>query len=145
MDMYTNRKKRRLAGLIQGSLPLERRPFRFLAERAGLAEEEILSGIGEWKREGIVRKFGAVLTHREAEFGEKRNESCGRFHPDRNGGGARGLCCLSRDELHCYEDTPGLQVLVRPFTPLGNQRRAGRPGRDRFEWPAEPAPRHPGI
>lgn len=107
MDMYTNRKKRRLAGLIQGSLPLERRPFRFLAERAGLAEEEILSGIGEWKREGIVRKFGAVLRHREAGFGENAMVLWA-VSPDRREEAGRVFASFP-EVSHCYERMPAFE------------------------------------
>lgn len=105
--MEMNEKKRRLAGLVQGDLPLERRPFRFLAERAGLTEEEVLSGIGAWKREGILRKFGAVLRHREAGFGENAMVLW-EVPPDRREEAGRIFASFP-EVTHCYERTPAFE------------------------------------
>jgi DNA-binding Lrp family transcriptional regulator len=54
--------------LIQGDLPLERRPFGVLAEKAGISEEEFVERVASLKKRGIIRRFGATLRHQEAGF-----------------------------------------------------------------------------
>ena len=54
--------------LIQGDLPLNRRPFGVLAEKAGISEEEFVERVASLKKRGIIRRFGATLRHQEAGF-----------------------------------------------------------------------------
>lgn len=48
-----------LLNLIQKEFPLEERPFKVLAERVGLTEEEIISFLKDLKEKGILRHLGA--------------------------------------------------------------------------------------
>ncbi|MDN5347794.1 MAG: siroheme decarboxylase [Clostridia bacterium] len=58
--------EKKLIRRLQGDIPLERRPFQKIAAELGLKEEEVLQTIRRWQQEGIVRRFGAALRHREA-------------------------------------------------------------------------------
>ncbi|MBI2843135.1 MAG: Lrp/AsnC family transcriptional regulator [Armatimonadetes bacterium] len=53
---------------LQQNLPLRRRPFAVLAKEAGMSEEELLSRARAFLEAGAMRRFAAVLRHREAGF-----------------------------------------------------------------------------
>jgi len=53
---------------IQGGLPLTKTPFAEIAEKAGVAEDDLLRRIRAWKDDGTIRRFGAILRHREAGY-----------------------------------------------------------------------------
>lgn len=50
---------RKLLNIIQESFPLTERPFKELAEKVGLTEEEVLTFLKNLKKEGILRHLGA--------------------------------------------------------------------------------------
>lgn len=119
--MEWNERKRRFAGLIQGDLPLERRPFRFLAERAGLTEDEALAWIAEWRKEGVLRKFGTVLRHKEAGFGENAMVLWA-VPPGRSEEAGRIFASFS-EVSHCYERTPAFEGRYVLYTMVHGRRR----------------------
>ena len=57
-----------IIGLIQGDLPLEKRPFEKMAEGLEMTEKEFLERVRALKKRGIIRRFGATLRHQEAGF-----------------------------------------------------------------------------
>lgn len=58
--------EKKIVRFFQGDLPLEPRPFKKAARQLGMREEEILEYLKGWQKEGIIRRFGAALRHREA-------------------------------------------------------------------------------
>jgi DNA-binding Lrp family transcriptional regulator len=58
----------RIVAALQDGLPLTARPYADLAVRAGLAGEDaergVLRDIGEWLRDGRVKRFGVIVRHR---------------------------------------------------------------------------------
>lgn len=58
----------RLIRCIQEDLPLEESPFRVWAEDLGFRELALLDRIRDWIRQGLVRRFAAVLNHRQVGF-----------------------------------------------------------------------------
>ena len=54
--------------ILQSDLPLESRPFLKSAASIGLTEEELLSQAEVFRQEGLLRRFAAVLYHRNAGF-----------------------------------------------------------------------------
>lgn len=46
---------------FQRDFPLDARPYRVIAERLGLDEATVLDTLGEWQREGVVSRVGAVF------------------------------------------------------------------------------------
>lgn len=54
--------------VLQRDLPIEHRPFAEGACALGVTEEELLERAGEMLDERIMRRFAAVLRHREAGF-----------------------------------------------------------------------------
>lgn len=53
---------------IQEDLPLVGRPFAVWAEQLGMTEAELLELVSEWLRVGFMRRFAAVLNHRQVGF-----------------------------------------------------------------------------
>jgi DNA-binding Lrp family transcriptional regulator len=49
---------------IQGNIPLCHNPFKAMAGNLGISEAELLSQIKEMKKQGIIRRFSAVLRHK---------------------------------------------------------------------------------
>lgn len=57
--------EKKLIDILQNDLPLCSRPFRKLAEQAGLSETEVLEKLDGLRRRGVIRRLGAVLMHRK--------------------------------------------------------------------------------
>jgi DNA-binding Lrp family transcriptional regulator len=49
-------------------LPLCRRPFKALAEKIGIGEEELLAIISGFVENGTIRRFGARIKHHKAGY-----------------------------------------------------------------------------
>ncbi|WP_258360555.1 Lrp/AsnC family transcriptional regulator [Moorella sulfitireducens] len=58
--------EKELVRQLQGDIPLVSRPFLPVAEKLGISEAEVLEHIRHLRAEGIIRRFGAALRHREA-------------------------------------------------------------------------------
>ncbi len=58
----------RIVRCIQEDLPLVERPFGAWAETLSLDESTLLSLMSDWIQRGIMRRFAAVLNHRQAGF-----------------------------------------------------------------------------
>lgn len=56
--------------VLQRDLPLVERPFVQLAEKygQGLTQEDLFAYLGDFKRRGIMRRYSAVLRHRNAGY-----------------------------------------------------------------------------
>jgi len=55
----------RLAAIGQAGLPIVRRPYARLADRAGLAESTALRTFARWQAEGLMQRFGVIVRHHE--------------------------------------------------------------------------------
>ncbi|ADG82005.1 siroheme decarboxylase subunit beta [Thermincola potens] len=53
---------------LQEDLPLTSRPYKVIADKIGITEEELLAKVQEFVDKGIIRRFGAALRHREVGF-----------------------------------------------------------------------------
>ncbi|HPF20816.1 MAG TPA: Lrp/AsnC family transcriptional regulator [Syntrophomonas sp.] len=66
--MYEDEKIRRIIQFLQGDIPLESRPFQKLAVDLEISEEEVLERIQDLQKQGVVRRWGAVLRHQQAGY-----------------------------------------------------------------------------
>jgi DNA-binding Lrp family transcriptional regulator len=66
--MFEDSIDRSIIGLIQGDLPLQAHPFLELAQKLGVSEAEIVARVQRLRSQGILRRWGAVLRHRQAGF-----------------------------------------------------------------------------
>ncbi len=56
--------ERRLRGLLEQGLPLVPRPWRTLAEQAGMAEDQVMACVHRWQADGMIKRLGLVVKHR---------------------------------------------------------------------------------
>jgi DNA-binding Lrp family transcriptional regulator len=55
---------REILTLISESFPLEARPFRSIAEKTGITEDEAVQRVRRLKETGMIRRIGAVISPR---------------------------------------------------------------------------------
>jgi len=93
--------EKELVRAIDQQIPLVEEPFAAVAEQIGQSEEWVLSTLRKWKEQGVLRRVGAVLYHRQA--GLKANAMC--VWPVEPEDLLRaGTCVASRSEVtHCYQ------------------------------------------
>ncbi len=89
--------------VTQGDVPLTDRPFKPLAESLGMSEEALLSTLNTFKKEGIMRRFAAVLYHRKVGF-RANGMTVWKVPPERVEEVGRYLASF-RSVSHCYERT----------------------------------------
>ncbi len=53
---------------IQEDLPLAQKPFATWAESLNLKEEQLLGIVSDWIAQGTIRRFAAILNHRQVGF-----------------------------------------------------------------------------
>ena len=103
-----------IIGLIQGDLPLEKRPFEKMAESLEMPEEEFLERVRALKKKGIIRRFGATLRHQEAGFSS--NAMVAWIVPnDRIEDVGRDMAAF-KEVTHCYQRRPQKDWRYNLFT-----------------------------
>jgi DNA-binding Lrp family transcriptional regulator len=92
--------ERRVLRIMQDNLPDSLMPFADVAEAAGMEEEEVLTLLRSLREEGVIRRFGAVLRHRQAGYGAGAMVAWKAERADIDAAGAR----MARHPLvsHCY-------------------------------------------
>lgn len=93
-------KQKALVRAVQDGLPVEREPFAEAARRTGWTVSQILEQMRAWLAAGVIRRFGAVLRHREA--GVLAN-GMAVFQVDAGNADAAGRALAAHAEVtHCY-------------------------------------------
>ena len=88
---------------LQEDFPLCEEPYKVLAERVGISEEEFLERVKDLIANKKIRKMGAVLRHREAGF--KANALCAwSVPPDKLDEIAKKMSS-NPAVSHCYDRT----------------------------------------
>lgn len=59
---------RRFVRELQKDLPVAERPFAQMARRLGISEEELFRQAKEYEETGVMRRYAAILRHRDAGF-----------------------------------------------------------------------------
>jgi DNA-binding Lrp family transcriptional regulator len=70
----------RLVAALEPGLSLTPEPYHALAERCGLPLTETLQRLQQWRKNGVIRRFGVILHHRP--FGYSHNAMCVWNVPD---------------------------------------------------------------
>jgi DNA-binding Lrp family transcriptional regulator len=107
-------KKERVLAAIQGDIPLVKRPFKKIAEAAGLEEKEVLDLIEGLIEKGLIRKFGGILRHQRAGF--KKNAMILWAAPAGQVTGAGEALSSFKEVTHCYERVPPFEGRYNLFT-----------------------------
>lgn len=89
--------------VLQGDFPLCEEPYKVLAEKVGISEEEFLNHVKNFVEEKKIRKMGAVLRHREAGF--KANALCAWEVPTENIDEIAKIMSENSAVSHCYDRT----------------------------------------
>ncbi len=86
---------------LQENLPIETTPFRPMAKRLGITEEKLLLMARRFISEGRMRRFAAVLRHREAGF--KANAMGVWIVPPKDAERIGSELAAFQAVSHCYE------------------------------------------
>lgn len=93
--------EREVVRSVQGDLPLVGRPFEEIASRLGVAEEDLLEVLRRLARQGVMRRFGAVLRHRRVGF-TANGMACWAVPEDRIVEAGQAAAAF-REVSHCYQ------------------------------------------
>ena len=106
--------EKKICRIIQRDIALEERPFKGIAEKVGISEDEVLATVRGLMERGMIRKFGAILRHQKAGFpnnamviwavAEESIESAGN------------TLASFKEVTHCYERTPPFAGKYNVFT-----------------------------
>jgi DNA-binding Lrp family transcriptional regulator len=85
---------------VQEDLPLVRKPFSAWADSLGIPEDELLRIITDWTGQGTIRRFAAILNHRQVGFSSNGMVvwNCPEDRIDRMG----NILASHAEVSHCY-------------------------------------------
>jgi len=92
--------QKELVRLIQDGLALEREPLKSVASRLDWTPAQVAEQIRQWLASGVIRRFGAVLGHREAGYAAN-GMAAFRVAPDSVDEAGR-LAAVRPEVSHCY-------------------------------------------
>jgi len=95
----TSRDKQ-LIGLLQKDLPIVPRPFDTYAEQADMNVDELLAAAKQYVASGVMRRFSAVLRHREVGF--SANAMGAWIVPEARRDEFGAMAARFREVSHCY-------------------------------------------
>ena len=101
--MFTDLEKKIIA-LIQGDMPVEKRPYQVIAETIGTDEKTVLTTVQDLVDRGIIRRFGATLRHQKSGFTANAMVA---WQVDEDRVDGVGKIMASFDQVsHCYRRNP---------------------------------------
>lgn len=103
-----------VARMIQGDIDLSHRPFLVIGDSIGTHEDDIITTVKGMISNGFIRKFGAILRHREA--GYERNFMIIWAVPAKQVEEVGNRMAAIPEITHCYERTPPFLGLFNLFT-----------------------------
>jgi DNA-binding Lrp family transcriptional regulator len=107
-------KTRRILHIASGDLPLSPLPYDEWARAVGVEPEEFIFTLRSSARNGIVRRFGAVLAH--AKSGMKTNAMVAWEVPDDRADFIGEIMARFDAVSHCYRRDPPSDFPYRLFT-----------------------------
>jgi DNA-binding Lrp family transcriptional regulator len=57
-----------LIAAVQSGLPIVARPYAVVAEKLGLSEPEVIERLGRLRAEGLIKRWGVVVKHRQLGY-----------------------------------------------------------------------------
>jgi DNA-binding Lrp family transcriptional regulator len=94
-------KEQELVRLLQESIPLSPRPFADLAKQVGMKPEEVLAKVREWKENGTIRRFGAMVRHQR--LGYAANAMSTWDVPEERVEEVGQILAAADEVSHCYQ------------------------------------------
>ncbi len=98
--------ERRILSVLQQGLPADQTPYRTMARRAGVAPQQLLRVLNNWKRQGRLRRIGAVVNHFKAGL-PAAALVCWSVEPQRLEKAAKVLASFEQVS-HAYERAPAV-------------------------------------
>jgi len=93
--------ERKVVRRLQASIEVSEDPFGMLAEDLGMKSAELLELLKRWEKEGVIRRIGLILRHRQLGF--SANSMCvWKVQADRIRE-AGEILARSQHVTHCYE------------------------------------------
>ena len=106
--------EKKIARMIQGDIDLSLQPFLDMGTRIGIGEKDTIETIDGMIRRGVIRKFGAILRHKEA--GYERNFMIIWAVPAKQVEEVGNRMAAIPQITHCYERTPPFLGRFNLFT-----------------------------
>lgn len=94
----------RLLQAAQEDLPVTEHPFAVLAEKHGLGEDQVLEAFRHWLHLGVIRRYGALVSHRKLGF--QCNAMVVWDVPPERVAQVGQLFAADPTVTHCYERRP---------------------------------------
>lgn len=91
---------KKIIAVMQGEFPIVAEPYKELAAKVGISEQELLARLSTYRQSGQLRKMGAVLRHREV--GYAANALCAWIVPESRLSEIGSLMSSYRVITHCY-------------------------------------------
>jgi len=107
---------------LQEDFPLCEEPYKVLAERAGMSEDEFLQRVNDFVRDKKIRKLGAVLRHQTAGF--KSNALCAWCVPPEKLLDVAAIMTAHESVSHCYDRNPAPNWNYNLYTMIHAKSRA---------------------
>lgn len=60
--------ERRILAVLQQGFPRSRTPYKDMAERTGMSTGQLVAVLDDWKRQGKLRRIGAIVDHFKVGF-----------------------------------------------------------------------------
>jgi DNA-binding Lrp family transcriptional regulator len=57
-----------LRGILEQGLPINSRPYLAIAVQINATEQQVIQQIADWQTEGLIRRFGLVVKHRQLGY-----------------------------------------------------------------------------
>lgn len=97
-------KDQRIIRVLADGIPIVSHPYALLADKAGMTEEEVLSRLKTLKKQGLLRRVGAVLQHRKAGF--SANALCVWYVAESRLDAVGAAISRETAVSHCYSREP---------------------------------------
>ncbi len=91
----------RLLKAAQDGIPIVAQPFKQIADKLGISEDEVLNRLNNLIKEGVIRRFGASIGHRV--IGITANAMCTWNVPDERVEEVGAMMAGFPEVTHCYE------------------------------------------
>lgn len=95
---------KKIIAAMQDEFPLVAEPYKEIAKRIGITEEELLERLSSYRKSGKIRKMGAVLKHREVGF--SANALCAWIVPPERLEEVGQIMMSHPAITHCYSRIP---------------------------------------
>lgn len=92
---------KKIIKLTQNGIPIKRSPFADISAKLGISEQEIIERLKKMKEEGVIRRFGASIGHRD--IGIIANAMCVWNVPDERTEEVGTIMAGFSEVTHCYE------------------------------------------